>query len=99
HGESDAESERLLKQAEILSKWVLDDLDLSGRVLEIGIGVGAETRLYRPRFPVRVVGVDYSMHQLARARRNLGPEVALVRASGARLPLAGDSFDHVLLIW
>jgi len=99
HGESDAESQRLLEQAEILSKWVLDDLDLDGRVLEIGIGVGAETRLYRKKFPVRVVGVDYSMHQLQRARRNLGPEVALVRASGARLPFPDDMFDHVLLIW
>jgi len=29
----------------------------------------------------------------------LGPEVPLLRASGARLPLADGSFDVVLLIW
>jgi SAM-dependent methyltransferase len=101
HGESDAESERLLEQAEILAKWVLDDLDLSGvkDVLEIGIGVGAETRLYRRRWPVRVVGVDYSLHQLARARRVLGPEVPLLRASAMHLPLPANSFDAALCIW
>jgi SAM-dependent methyltransferase len=99
HGESDAEAERLLEQAEILSKWVLDDLELSGKVLEVGIGVGAETRLYRRRFPVQVVGVDYSMHQLTRAKRVLGPEVPLLRASGAKLPLASDTFDNALCIW
>jgi SAM-dependent methyltransferase len=99
HGESDAESERLIEQAEILSKWVLDDLELAGRVLEVGIGVGAETRLYRRKWPVRVVGVDYSMHQLERARVVLGPEVPLLRASGARLPLESGSFDVALCIW
>jgi SAM-dependent methyltransferase len=99
HGESDEESRRLLEQAEILSKWVLDDLSLAGDVLEIGVGVGAETRLYRKRWPVRVVGVDYSAHQLERARAVLGPEVSLLRASGARLPLRTNSFDNVLLVW
>ncbi len=101
HGESDAESERLLEQAEILSKWVLDDLDLSGvdRILEVGVGVGAETRLYRRRWPLRVVGVDYSMHQLTRAQAVLGAEVPLLRASGAKLPLAEGACDAALLIW
>jgi SAM-dependent methyltransferase len=104
HGESDAESARLVEQAEILAPWVLDDLPLDGgeRLLEVGIGVGAETRLYRRQFPrVRVVGVDFSAHQLARAKLNLrdAPAISLVRASAARLPFTDGSFDAALFIW
>ena len=107
HGESDEESARLIEQAEILAPWVLDDLDLSGvkRLLEVGVGVGAETRLYRRRWPeARVVGVDLSWHQLERARAVLAEALAeravsLVRASGARLPFAEGTFDAALAIW
>jgi SAM-dependent methyltransferase len=106
HGESDEEAARLLDQAEVLSKWVLDDLDLSGveRLVEVGVGVGAETRLYRRRWPVRVFGVDLSPQQLARARAVLADDVArgavsLLRASGDRLPFADGSFDAALSIW
>jgi SAM-dependent methyltransferase len=104
HGESDAESERLLEQAEILSKWVLDDLDFSAveLLLEVGVGVGAETRLYRDKWPgLRVIGVDFSAHQLERAQVVLRDDasVSLLRGSGAHLPLAENTFDAVLFIW
>jgi SAM-dependent methyltransferase len=107
HGESDAEAARLIEQAEILAPWVLDDLDLSGvsRLVEIGVGVGAETRLYRRRWPeVRVTGVDLSWHQLERARVVLRDEVSsgavsLLRASAAHLPFADGTFDAALSIW
>jgi SAM-dependent methyltransferase len=104
HGESDEEAARLIEQAEILRPWVLDELDLSGveRLLEIGIGVGAETRLYHPRWPrMRVVGVDFSPRQLARARRTLAGDesVSLLRASALKLPFADGSFDAALSIW
>jgi len=107
HGESDEESARLIEQAEILAPWVLDDLDLSGvaRLVEIGVGVGAETRLYWRRWPeVRVTGVDLSWHQLERARVVLREEMAagavsLTRASAAQLPFADGTFDAALSIW
>jgi ubiquinone/menaquinone biosynthesis C-methylase UbiE len=107
HGESDEEAERLLEQAEILGKWVLDDLDFTGveHLLEVGVGVGAETRLYRRRWPaLRVTGLDFSPHQLERARVVLARDLAassvqLVRGSGLHLPFAQNIFDAALLIW
>jgi len=107
HGYSDAEAERLFAQAEFLAPYVLEDVDLSGvrSLLEIGVGVGAETRLLRSRWPaLHVTGVDVSEGQLERARRTLAEDLAnghvrLVRAFGDHLPLAADSFDAAFFIW
>jgi SAM-dependent methyltransferase len=106
HGYSDAEAERLLHQAEFLAPFVLDALPLDGvpTVLEVGVGVGAETRLIRQRFPsLQVTGVDISQASLERARRNLADEpagaVQLVRASGTKLPFADGTFDAAVFIW
>jgi len=107
HGESSTEQDRLLEQAEILAPWVLPAIDLDGVgvLLEVGCGVGAETRLLRARWPeTRVVGVDLSARQLSRARDVLAADlargdVALVRASATRLPVASRSVDAAVLIW
>jgi len=105
HGYTDEEADRLLAQAEVLAPYMLDSLELSGvrSLLEIGVGVGAETRLLRARYPeMRVLGVDISQASLERARRTLAGEagdVRLVRASGAALPLAARSFDAALFMW
>jgi SAM-dependent methyltransferase len=107
HGYSDAEAQRLLAQAEFLAQWVMPGVDLGGvgRLLEPGVGVGAETRLLLRRWPsLRVVGVDVSEEQLARARRVLAAEVergavSLVRASAAALPIADASADAAFVCW
>ncbi|HZS39749.1 MAG TPA: methyltransferase domain-containing protein [Polyangia bacterium] len=107
HGYSDAEAERLLEQAEFLARWVMPGVDLDGveRLLEPGVGVGAETRLLLRRWPsLRIVGVDVSEDSLARARRVLDGDVArgavsLVRASAAALPLDDAAFDGAFVCW
>lgn len=107
HGYSDEEAERLITQAEFLAPWVFDGIELAGvgTLLEVGVGVGAETRLIRRRWPaVRVVGVDISDGQLAHARRVLGDDIAagrveLVRASGTALPLPTASADGAFVCW
>jgi SAM-dependent methyltransferase len=107
HGYSDEEGERLLAQAEFLAPWVLDEVRLDGvtRLLEVGVGVGAETLLLRARWPaLRVFGVDVSAASLARARQTLAADVeagavTLVRASGTALPLAARSVDGAFLCW
>lgn len=107
HGESDAEAERLLAQAQFLAPFVFDNLALDGveSLLEVGIGVGAETRLLRARWPaLRVTGIDLSAHQLRHARVTLRDELAagtvrLVRGSATQLPIADRAVDGALLIW
>src|SRR4051812_36693575 len=98
HGYTDEEAERLIAQAEFLARWVFDGVDLDGvgTLLEVGMGVGAETRLLRARWPrLRVVGCDISDGQLAHARRVLADDVAsgaveLLRASATAVPLPDD---------
>ncbi len=107
HGYTDEEAQRLIDQAEFLAPWVFDGVDFSGarRLLEVGMGVGAETRLIRARWPeLRVVGCDISEGQLAHARRVLAADVAagaveLMRASATEVPLPDDSADAGFVCW
>ena len=62
----------------------------AGRVLEIGVGTGR--LLAQVHAPVRV-GVDIAPAMLDQAR---GRGLTLVRADGARLPFADETFDAVL---
>jgi ubiquinone/menaquinone biosynthesis C-methylase UbiE len=107
HGYTDEEAERLISQAEFLAPWVFDGVRLDGvaTLLELGVGVGAETRLLRARWPrLRVVGVDISDGQLAHARRVLAADVAegrveLIRASAAAVPLPAAVADAGFVCW
>jgi ubiquinone/menaquinone biosynthesis C-methylase UbiE len=107
HGYSDDEAERLISQAEFLAPWVFDGVDLSSArcLLEVGVGVGAETRLLRARWPgLRVVGVDVSADQIARARRVLAADVAagmveLVAGDAAHLTTPEGRCDAAFLCW
>ncbi len=68
----------------------------SGKVLELGIGTGANLRFYSP--DVDLSGVDISPRMLARARRRadrLGRAVTLEVADIERLPYPDGSFDTV----
>jgi ubiquinone/menaquinone biosynthesis C-methylase UbiE len=107
HGYTDEEAERLLAQADFLARWVFDGLDLSNvkTLYEAGVGVGAETRHLRARWPqLRIFGVDISDGQLAHARRVLAADVAagaveLVRASATDAPLPTASCDAAFVCW
>jgi ubiquinone/menaquinone biosynthesis C-methylase UbiE len=107
HGYGDDEAQRLVDQAEYLGRWVFDGIDLAGvgTLFEAGVGVGAETRLLRARWPdLRVLGCDISAGQLAHARRILADDIAagaveLVRASAADVPLGDDCADAAFVCW
>lgn len=73
----------------------------SGRVLEIGIGAGANLPLYG-REVVSLLGVDPSPYLLAQARRTAGwlPfPVSLLEQSAEHLPLADASVDTAVVSW
>ncbi len=72
-----------------------------GRVLEIGIGAGANLPLYG-REVASLQGVDPSPYLLARARRTAGwlPfPVSLLEQSAEHLPMADRSVDTAVVSW
>jgi len=67
---------------------------VSGDVLELGIGTGVNLPLYGP--DARVTGCDASEEMLAwAAHRRTRASVVLAQADAQRLPFADDSFDAV----
>lgn len=71
-----------------------------GRVLDLGIGAGANFPLYDPAKVTEVVGIDPSAELLAHARNeaaNYAFPVTLTEAAGEALPFGDDSFDSVVI--
>jgi SAM-dependent methyltransferase len=67
-----------------------------GPVLEIGAGTGVVAKALRERGR-EVFGVDLSPAMLRRARRRLGPRVAV--ADAMRLPFRDRAFADALAVW
>lgn len=104
HGFDPKEQLRLQTQAEILAPMVFRDIDLNNckHLLEVGSGVGAQTRILLERFPqLQITCVDSSAFQLAQARINLasfGNRVRFVEQDGCSLQLS-ESFDAAFICW
>jgi predicted O-methyltransferase YrrM len=104
HGFDPKEQHRLMVQAEFLAPMVYKEVDFGGckNLLEVGSGVGAQTRMLLERFPdLLVTCVDSSAVQLAQARINLasfGNRVRFVEQDGAALQL-GERFDAAFVCW
>lgn len=65
----------------------------NSRVLEVGCGAGHVLQRFGG---ARRTGVDLSTTMLARARKRLGPDAELIRASAEQLPFDPRSFDVVI---
>ena len=71
--------------------------DLTGDILEVGVGNGLNLAHYDER--ARVTGIDYNRHMLAKAAaraRASRAEVALEVADVQALPFPDDRFDHAV---
>ena len=106
HGYGTPEQERLVAQAEHWRERLIRDgttLPPGTRLLEVGCGAGAVLAVLGQEFPdVRLFGVDREPKQLAFAAQHLersGVEATLVEADALALPLGGESFDHVWMMW
>ena len=104
HGFDPEEQLRLKVQAEFLAPMVYKEVDFSGckNLLEVGSGVGAQTRILLERFPdLQITCVDSSVVQLAQGRINLasyGDRVRFVEQDGCKLQL-GERFDAAFVCW
>lgn len=71
-----------------------------GRVLELGVGTGANLAHYDE--DTDLVGIEPDPHMLRRARRRadeLGRAVELVQAGAEELPFPEASFDAAVVTW
>jgi ubiquinone/menaquinone biosynthesis C-methylase UbiE len=108
HGYSEAERERLHRQARFLEPAVHDRLPFRRRrrLIEVGAGVGAQTEILLRHFPeLYVTGIEINDAQLAEARRFLATvpwatgRFTIVKADATRLDFEPESFDCAFLCW
>lgn len=108
HGFTQAEQDRLYRQARFVEQRVHDRLPFwrCRRLVEIGCGVGAQTEILLRHFPeLQITGVDSSETNLARAREHLSDlawadgRYELVHTDATGLPFEADEFDSAFLCW
>jgi SAM-dependent methyltransferase len=81
--------------AEQLLPWVLDDIELGSRTLEIGPGYGATTRALLDRAnSLTAVEVDRSMAD--RLNRRYGDKARIIHGDGTNTGLPDDHFSSVV---
>lgn len=107
HGFNQVEQDRLFAQARIHEEVIFSKVDFAGRdrLIEIGSGVGAQTRILLERYPAAFIDcLDASPEQVTRAKAALAAEIASGRVSihqgdAFHQPFNDDSFDGAFVCW
>lgn len=113
HGFSNAEQERLRKQAQFIEHEIYQSLNLSRvkNLLEVGCGVGAQSEILLRRFPnIHLTGIDLSDRQLQAAQQSLTlnpvanppqskPRFSIQKMDASKMTFANDTFDGAFLCW
>lgn len=108
HGFDLKEQKRLIHQAEFLEPYVYSGIDLEFRknLLEVGCGVGAQSKILLRRFPhLKIDAIDYSAKQLSMAKMHLGDElkgkrIRLFQQDAQKLSMPGKGkYDSAFLCW
>jgi SAM-dependent methyltransferase len=107
HGFDPTEQKRLIHQAEFLEPYVYAgvDLDFKERLLEVGCGVGAQSKILLRRFPkIKIDALDISKAQLEVARNYLKKEISekriqLYQKDAQEFTLNKPKYDAAFLCW
>ena len=107
HSFTPEEQQRLIDQALFLEPYHHTGLVFAGcsNILEVGCGVGAQMSVLLRRWPTaKVIGVDRSDVQIARARQTLAAHLKdgraeLHLATGDLLPFDDATFDGACVFW
>lgn len=107
HGYSAKEQARLYYQAKFLERKVYRRVDLSKtrHLLEVGMGVGAQSRLILDRYPhLKVTGVEIAETQVQAAQSFLSKDIKsrrmrIQQADALNLPFEDHSFDGAFFCW
>ena len=108
HGFSDEEQDRLYRQARLSEQSIFSSIDFSRqkRLLEVGVGVGAQTEILLRRFPgLDVTGIDRSPRQLEQANRLLSSKpvasgrYTLRQMDASEMEFETDQFDAAFVCW
>jgi len=107
HGYSEREFQRLIDQAIFLAPQVYPQLHLpeSGDLLEIGCGVGAQTRILAEKYPeLNITGVDVSAKEIESAnswldaREDLKERIEFIASDFLEFE-SHKSFDAAFICW
>jgi ubiquinone/menaquinone biosynthesis C-methylase UbiE len=107
HGYSSKEQQRLYHQADFLKDFIYEGVDFTNnkKLLEVGCGVGAQTKILIEKFPhLKIDGIDISPVQLATAAQHLQNEVAngqvdLRLANAEKMSGLPTDYDSAFLCW
>ncbi len=105
HGFTKKEQIRLIHQSKFLEKWIYQGVELKKckNLLEVGCGVGAQSKIILKRFPkIHIDGVDFSEAQLKVAnsllKKELGKRIEFHHQDAQKLKL-NKKFDAAFLCW
>lgn len=108
HGYSSIEQDRLKYQAQFTEQSIYATLDLTGvsSLLEVGVGVGAQSEILLRRFPnINITGIDQSNAQLATAREYLASKsyadnrFSLKQMDATNMEFDSLVFDGAFICW
>lgn len=107
HGYNKKEQDRLIHQAKFLEPYIYSgiDLEFTNQLLEVGCGVGAQTKILCRRFPdLKIDALDLSQAQLDIAKDYLKTElsskqVRLFQQDAQKLKLKNKKYDAAFLCW
>ena len=108
HGFDDNEQDRLYRQAQFSEQSIFSSIDFSRqkRLLEVGVGVGAQSEIMLRRFPrLKIVGIDRSSRQLDQAGKLLKSvpgtdgRFELKQMDASAMDFETDEFDAAFICW